>query len=98
VEAPHEKLAVVSVMAVNVRLVGTVGADRSPLPAELAESLKSSTATNASAALPTISEKRRVLSDLTHVDYCYSQVSSLRFYDAREGVMRRLRRLQGDAQ
>jgi hypothetical protein len=61
VEAPHEKLAVVSLMAVNVRLVGTVGADRSPLPAELAEILKSSTATNASAALPTISEKRRVV-------------------------------------
>jgi hypothetical protein len=61
VEAPHEKVAVVSLMAINVRLVGAVGADRSPLPAELTEALKSSTATNASAAPPTMSEKRRVV-------------------------------------
>jgi len=61
VEPPHEKLAVVSLMAVNVRLVGAVGADLSPLPAELAETSKSSTATNASAAHPTTKEKRRIV-------------------------------------
>jgi len=51
VEPFHERLTVVEVIAVTVRLVGVVGADRSPLPADRTDPSTRKTVVKASAAI-----------------------------------------------
>src|SRR6185436_3329710 len=72
VDGCHFRLTVQSVMAVTVRLPGTVGAERSPLPAdETVCPLKSSTAVNANVAAKMMSrENCRV--DMTGLQFSIS--------------------------
>ena len=63
----HDKLTVVGVIAVTVRLVGVVGADRSPLPAaDVTDRSTRRTIVKASAAIVMIrrEERRVVMIDL----------------------------------
>src|SRR5215213_3698200 len=67
VEPCHDRLTLVVVIAVTTRLLGAVGADRSPLPpaAELVDPLKSSAAVKARIVIPMIRRERcRVVMDL----------------------------------